>query len=327
MWKTSSNDAVNKMNFRVQLCILPLAFLCAVARSQQSTEPLAEARALLESGMLAKSEASLRTYLADHSASADAHFLLGEVLFREKKAQESLAEFSAGAKVRRPASDELKTVASDYVLLHDYSDADKWFSAVTNESPKDANAWYLLGRTKYNEERYDEAVPIFERALALSPRNIEAENNLGLSWRALNKLDQAKAAFQMAIDWQHNSPIDAQPYLNLGTLLTERGELEKAIPNLVQAVALSPDNPKTHEELANAYKAQNDLVKAQSELERAVALAPGVSALHYKLADIYRKEGFKDLARHEFEICDKLGSTHSSTTTPNPLQLKESAPR
>jgi len=317
---------MERMILRFQLCAF--AFLYAVAAlSQQSADQLAEARAFLASGLLAKSEASLRTYLTDHPASADAHFLLGDVLFREQKAQASLAEFTAGAKVRRPNSEDLKTVASDYVLLHDYSDADKWFSAATVESTKDANAWYLLGRTKYNEELYNEAIPNFEHALLLRPKYIEAENNLGLSLRALNKLDQARAAFQIAIDWQASSPVDAQPYLNLGTLLTEQGDLEKAIPCLLKAVSLAPNNPKTHEELAGAYKAQNNLPNAQSELERAVALAPDISALHYKLAEVYRKEGLKDLARHEFEICEKLGSTHSSNTTPNPLQLKESAPR
>jgi len=319
---------MERMTLRFQLCALALALLCApMALAQQPADPLAEARAFLASGQLAKSEASLRTYLVDHPASAGAHFLLGDILFREQKAQASLAEFTTGAKVRRPNSEDLKIVASDYVLLHDYSDADKWFSAVTVEKPNDANAWYLLGRTKYNEELYNEAIPNFEHALLLRPKYIEAENNLGLSLRELNKLDQAKAAFQAAIDWQSGSPVDAQPYLNLGTLLTEQGDFDKAILNLAQAVTLSPHNPKTHEELANAYKAQNKLPDAQSELERAVALAPDISALHYKLAEIYRKQGFKELARREFEICEKLGSTHSSNTTPNPLQLKESNPQ
>ena len=316
------------MILRFLLCALVFAYLCAVAAlSQQPADPLAEARAFLVSGELAKSAAFLHAYLIAHPTSADAHFLLGNVLFREQKAQASLAEFTAGAKARRPNSEDLKIIASDYVLLHDYSDADKWFSTVTVESPNDANAWYLLGRTKYNEELYNEAIPNFEHALLLRPKYIEAENNLGLSLRELNKLDQAKAAFQAAIDWQGDSPIDAQPYLNLGMLLTEQQDLEKAISNLMQAVALAPKNPKTHEELANAYKAQNNLANAQSELERAVALAPDISALHYKLAEVYRKEGLKELARNEFAICEKLSSTHSSNTTPNPLQLKESAPR
>jgi tetratricopeptide (TPR) repeat protein len=324
----ASDNAMRKIALQIRQCIMVPVILCALgAIGQQSADPLSESRTLLASGQLAKSEASLHAYLAEHPASAEAHFLLGYVLFREQKAKDSLAEFTAGAQVRLPKAEELKTVASDYVLLHDYSDADKWFSEVTVESPNDADAWYLLGRTKYNEERYDEAVSSFERALLLHPRYIEAENNLGLSFRELNELDMAKVAFQAAIDWQGNSPVDAQPYLNLGSLLAAQGGFDKAITNLVQAVALSPDNPKTHEELGSAYDAQGDLVKAQSELEKAVALAPDTSALHYKLAKIYRKQGLLELSRHEFEACAKLNSTNSSNTTPNPLQLKKITPQ
>ena len=122
------------------------------------------------------------------------------MLLREQKAVESLAEFTAGARIRRPKADELKTVASDYVLLGDFADADKWFTEVTQEDPKDAGAWYLLGRTKYNENAFADAISSFERALALRPKYIEAENNLGLAWRELNNPEKAKAAFQTAID-------------------------------------------------------------------------------------------------------------------------------
>jgi len=282
-------------------------------------DPLAEARRLINAGQFEKSEESIHTYLRDHGNSADAHFLLGYVLFHEKRAKESLAEFTAGAAIRRPDTTELKTVAADYVLLGDFSDADKWYSEITSEKPDDVDTWYLLGRTKYNEGRYDEAASSFQRALVLRPQYVEAENNLGLCWHELNDLDRAKAAFQTAIDWQGKTPTDSQPYLNLGTLLVDQSDFNAALANLSEAVALSPENPKIHEELAGAYDGQNNLPKAQAELERAVGLAPNSSSLHFKLANLYRKEGMRDKARQEFEVCAKLNSTHSSTETPNPF--------
>ncbi len=298
------------------LLLAPFAAVSQVAPAAE--DPLPRARSLLSSGRLAESESVLHEYLNSNPSSADAHFLLGYVLFRDQKANESLAEFTAGAKYRHPKVDDLKIVASDYVLLGAYSDADKWFSAVVKEKPDDADAWYLLGRTKYNENIFAEAIPIFEHALTLRPKYIEAENNLGLSWRELNQNDKAQAAFQTAIDWQGDTPLDAQPFLNLGTLLADQNEFAKALPYLTRAAAMSPDNPEVHEELGKALLALNDLLKAQSELERAVALAPGTSSLHFKLAQIYRKEGLSERSRQEFAICEKLNSTHSSSKTPNP---------
>jgi tetratricopeptide (TPR) repeat protein len=310
------------------LCAIGISFLGAGAGyCRQGQDPLAEPRALLADGKLASSEAALHSYLKEHPDFAEAHFLLGYVLFREQRPVDSLAEFTAGARTRRPKADELKAVASDYVLLSDFADADKWFTEVIVEQPDDADAWYLLGRTKYNENAFAGAATSFERSLSLRPRNVEAENNLGLTWRELNSPEKAKAAFQAAIDWQGDSPTDSQPFLNLGSMLTEESNFDLAIPHLLKAAALSPDNPKVHEELGHVYESQHNLPKAQAELEQAVALTPNTSALHFKLGQIYRREGLLDRAQQEFELCEKLNSTHSSTNTPNPLKRDQPAPR
>ncbi|MGA7106718.1 MAG: tetratricopeptide repeat protein [Terracidiphilus sp.] len=306
------------MNFRRKIAIFGWIVVTAAALGQSPSDPLGPARSLAGAGAFTKAEDLVRVYLGSNPASADAHFLLGYVLFRERKAKESLAEFTAGAKYRHPNADELMTVASDYVLLGDYVDADKWFSDVTAERPDDPEAWYLLGRTEYNESDYRKAVPSFQRALALRPQYVEAENNLGLCWVALNENEKAKAAFHDAIAWQGDQPTDAQPFLNLGTLLADASEFKDSIPYLTKALALSPDNPRVHEELAHVYEATNDLPKAQSELEQAIAQAPKSSALHFKLARVYRREGLQDRAKRELELCEKLNGTQSSVDTPNP---------
>jgi tetratricopeptide (TPR) repeat protein len=299
----------------------------AAAPGQLPPDPLAEARTFATAGKLAESEAILHPYVLGHPESADAHFLLGYVLFREQKATESLAEFTAGAKFQHPRSDELKVVASDYVLLADYSDADKWYSEVVKETPNDADAWYLLGRAKYSESIYPGAIKCFEQALALRPKDVESENNLGLSWRALNDTEKAQAAFQTAIDWQGSAPADAQPFLNLGTVFVDAKDFDKALPYLLKAAEISQENPAIHEQLAKVYEGQSSLPKAQAELEKAIELAPKASGLHYKLGRIYRSEGMREKSQHEFELSEQLSSTHSSTATPNPFKPEVSAPQ
>jgi tetratricopeptide (TPR) repeat protein len=299
------------------------AFSSPSSHSQAPVDPLAAARVLLDQGKLAESETAVRTYLGSNPDSADAHFLLGYVLFREQKARESLAEFTAGAKFRHPRPDELKVVASDYVLLGDFVDADKWFSAVVAETPDDANAIYLLGRTRFNENDYRGAIACFERTLVLHPKYVEAENNIGLAWRELNDLDKARQAFETAIEWEGATPVDAQPFLNLGKLYADQHNPEQAIRYLNQALNLAPGNPTIHEELSHVYAAQQNLPNAQAELEKAIALSPNISSLHYQLGQIYRKQGLTDRAQKEFDLTAKLSGSHSSQKTPNPLSIHE----
>jgi len=317
--RTLISARLSAARFVAALCMLSAVH----AVGQQVADPLAPSRAMLAAGELNKSEESLRSYLREHPNGADGHFLLGYVLFREEKAIDSLAEFTAGARFRKPNADELKTVASDYVLLHGYTEADRWFTAVVAENPDDADAWYLLGRTKYNESAFADAISSFEKALALRPKFVEAENNLGLSWRELNNLEKAKAAFQTAIEWQADSPHDPQPFLNLGTLLAEETNFEKALDWLERAAVLAPGNPKIHEELGHVYEASNQLAKAQAELEQATKLAPSIPSLHFKLGQIYRREGLVERAKQEFAQCEQLNSTHSFPNTPNPPGMKD----
>ena len=308
--------------------VLAVVVACAVpALCQAPADSLGQARSLLDSGKAAESESVLRSYLSAHPESADAHFLLGYALFRQQKATESLAEFTAGAKFQRPRAEQLKVVAADYVMLGDYSDADKWFSQVVSETPKDADAWYLLGRTRYNENEFAGAITAFEHALALRPKYVEAENNIGLAWRELNDREKARSAFQAAIDWQGDSPVDAQPFLNLGTLLADAGNHEQAAALLGRALSLAPNNPTAHEELGKVYLAMNRLPEAEAELEKAIAIAPETSALHYKLGQILRKEGHADRAQQEFAICERLNGAHSSSKTPNPPSTGSREPK
>jgi tetratricopeptide (TPR) repeat protein len=278
---------------------------------------LAQARTAVQAGSFSSADAMVRKYLSQQDASADGHYLLGYILSHEGKAKESLAEYTRAAQLRTPTANDLKVVAVDYVLLGDFVDADRWLTKALSWNPSDADGWYYLGRTKYNENRFSEAIDAFNSCLKLDTHNVKAEDNLGLSYEGLNQTQQAIQAFQTAIAWQGGSKKDAQPYLNLGMLLAEQEHPEAGLVYLQEAVALAPQNAKAHEQLGRAYLKLKRLKDAQSELEKAVQLAPSSASLHYELAINYRDQGLKDQAKKEFDRCTELNATHSSVDTPN----------
>ena len=286
------------------------------ALSKQASAPddlLHEARALVNAGDLTGAEQLVRRHLESQSSSADAHYLLAYVLFRQKKAKESLAEYTEAARYRTPQAADLEAVAGDYVLLHDYPDAARWFAKAVEWDPKSFRTRYFLARTLYYENRFDEAVSQFQECLKLAPKSVKAEDNLGLAYEGLGHDQEAEAAYRTAIEWQSGAPSkDAAPYVDLGALLVNTGRAGEALPMLAEAVRLDPALVAAHRELGKAYTHLDKLDKAQEELERAVALAPDAAASHYLLAQVYRRLGLTDKAHAETERYRALVATHST---------------
>jgi len=275
--------------------------------------PLAEARSLLNLGKFIEAERVMRRYLEIHKTSAEGHFLLGYVLFKKQDAKASLAEYTEGAKYRVPGAADLEVVASDYVLLKDYPDADKWFAKAVEWNPTDVLGWYYLGRTKYNENRFEEAIRAFQQCLQLDPRNVKAEDNLGLSYEGLNRTEEAFTAYRTAIDWQRDAAEkNSGPFLDLGSLLVETGRVEEGLPHLLEAARLSPEDYRTHRQLGKAYTHLNQLDKARIELEKAVELAPQNAPVHFMLAQVYRKQGLMDKVKLETDRYTALTGTRSA---------------
>lgn len=318
-----------------------------MAQSSDQTETLlSNAKDLFQQGNLPEADRAIRQYLQSHPDSADGHFLLGHILFREisakwleegkaegeallyntgdlsgpmvsyrdAKAKESLAEFTAGAKYHAPSALDLKIVALDYLLLKDNNDADHWLTRSLQEDPRDAQAWYYLGRTKYGKGQFPEAIEAFAQCLKLEPRNTKAETNVGLSYEALERADEAAQAFQNAIAWQTaSSAMDPEPFIELGHLYVNQNQPDKAVPYLTQSIAIFPKVSKAHEELGRAYSLLNKFPEAQAELEKAIELTPQAPNLHCLLAPVYRKQGLADKAKAEYDRCSALSGTHSTS--------------
>ena len=309
---------------------------------------LAQARLFLKEGKLSEAEAAARTQLHAHRDSAEPHFLLGFILFREvqekwleggkedgeelrynsgnlngsldayrdRKVKESLAEFTAGAKYHVPDAFDLKIVALDYLLLKDYLDADHWLTRSLQSDPRDPQAWYYLGRTKYSESQFPQAIEAFAECLKLEPHNPRAENNVGLSYEALGQQDQAIQAFENAIAWEAESAAkDPEPFIELAHLYLNQNQPEKAVLYLTQSIDISPKVSKAHKELGRAYFLLHRLPEAQAELEKAVALEPATASLHCMLGKIYRQEAMVPQAQAEFERCEVLEPTQSSNSS------------
>ncbi len=276
-------------------------------------DDLARAKQSAQEAHWQDAERLLRSYLADHAASAEAHYLLAFALFREDNPKDSLAEYTHAAQLQRPTALDLRWVALDYVLMQDYTDADKWITQSLQWDPSDSEAWYEMGRIKYQENRFAEAIAAFQKALVMVPNLVKAENNLGLAYEGLNQKDEAVRAYRQAIEWQAAAANKSeQPLLNLGILLSDEGKIADAQPLLQEAEVIAPNDEKTRATLGKLFLRQGNLKSAEDEFEKAVAIDPKSASVHFQLGQVYRKQGKTSQATAEFAKASEIDGSTSS---------------
>lgn len=272
-------------------------------------------------------ELELRQLLALEPTTPEPRFLLGYVLFREQRATDSLAEYTAAARLRMPTADELIVVASDYILLKDYADAERWLLYAIEHSPANVTAWYLLGRTQFRLDHAAAAATSFRRCLELSPGDVRAEYNLGLALEKMDRPADAEMAYRTAIQWQEGAPThDPQPFLDLGMLLLSQHHADRALPLLREASTLGPGNALAHQELGVTLEALGQNTEAVAALEQATILAPGAEQPHFLLGRVYKRLGRSSEAAAQFAEVERIAGSHSDKETPNPIQPRTSAP-
>ena len=282
---------------------------------------LYRAKSLVHLQDFAGAESAVRSYLASHSDSSDALYMMGFVLNRQNRPVESLAFYTKAAAITQPAADDLKIVGLDYVLLEDYADATKWLEKAVTLDRTNKDAWYYLGRAYYTKSRIIEARKAFLTVLDLDPRDARAENNLGLIFESSGEPAAAIEAYRKAIAWQEeNHHPSEQPYVNLGNLLMEQGGEAEAAGPLEKAVALAPENAFCHMMLGIHYRKIGRLQPARRELERAAQLDPENAVAHYQLGRLYTDIHELTLARGEFERTAEIKSRAAApnSASPNP---------
>lgn len=276
---------------------------------------LMQARCLADLGEFEAAEPVIKTYLEQKRNSYQALYLLGYILERENKPKDSLDIFTRAAAISSPRPEDLRLVALDYILLDDYEDAIHWLNRAVGGDPSNVEAWYDLGRAHMHVGKFVEAERDFERVIAIDPREARALNNLGLCYDAQNRSDEALAAYRRAIEAQKDSPhASEQPLLNEGALLNTKSQFNEALVPLLKAVALAPSSSRCHEELARAFIGTHQDDLARQQMERAVSLDPKNPSLHYQLSQIYRRAGLAGRAQAELKISSDLYGTHSATT-------------
>jgi tetratricopeptide (TPR) repeat protein len=118
-----------------------------------------------------------------------------------------------------PSQQQLNSLL-EYCQNGRFSEAEKLAVEINQEFPKHQFAWKVLGAVLGATGKNSEAAHANQTAVALSPQDAEAHNNLGNTLKELGRLDEAEASYTQAIALK---PDFAEAKSNLGNMLKEIG--------------------------------------------------------------------------------------------------------
>lgn len=171
-------------------------------------------------------------------------------------------------------------------LLGDLDGARDAFRQATRLDPRDAEAWFFLGRVYWIQNFFDQARQALETAIRLDPRDFRSHECLALTFEALADFDRALAEYRESVKLNDARPQPSHtPPLNFGALLFKAGRLEESEVQLKRARELNPRDWQARFELGKLYGRLGKFDAAVEELRS--ALAGGTAGIDDR-ARVYR---------------------------------------
>lgn len=227
---------------------------------------------------------------------ADARLMVAQMLQALGQFDEAETEFDLLREKgqMRPTAELLRIDAlarSDHM-----GDAEKAALALTAARPDLPQGWIALGDLLRQQEKWAQAVPAYDKALALIDAADLDERWFPLYARAIalerqGQFDRAEADLKAALEIR---PENAQLLNYLGYSYVDRGQnMDEALRLIERAVELSPDDGYILDSLGWVLYRLGRYDEAVAPQERAVAAMANDPLVNDHLGDIYWKVGRK----------------------------------
>jgi tetratricopeptide (TPR) repeat protein len=129
---------------------------------------------------------------------------------------------------------------------------------------------FQKARQLYEDEKYDEAIPLFQKIINRQKSNDLARLLLGKSLVKQGNLTEAISTFETLTQ---QSPKNVDGYIELGKVYMQQGKIDSAIAQFEQATKIKPNRfAEPHRVLGLALKEKGETEAALNSLKKAKKL-------------------------------------------------------
>jgi tetratricopeptide (TPR) repeat protein len=155
--------------------------------------------------------------------------------------------------------------------------------------PEGVRKLYIEGKKKlYGENKAQEALADFEKALKQVPEFYEARYQVGMAYLGVGKTEDAEKSFRKCIADSHDKYGNAD--IALGTLQLDRGETEAGENQIRHGLELSPYAWMGYYQLGRLEALRGQLESAETYADQARRFSPATALVYQLLANIHMKQ-------------------------------------
>lgn len=250
-----------------------------------------------------------RSAFAQQTASAQGNpdFSNERRLLEQGKYDQAVAELQEIASQHPGTKGIDRELGIAYYRKSDYIQAAHFLEQALQQHPEDSEATQLLGLSYYLSGKPSEAIPLLEKVQTWYPQaNVDASYILGQSFIQSKDYPHARQAFAKMFDLP---PDSAGSYLLTARMLFRQEFEPVALDYAQKAVSLDAKLPLAHLLLGEIHLFQSQVQEAITDFQQELAIDPGNASAYYKLADAYSRIQRFDDAERLLQRCIWLDST------------------
>ncbi|TAE69070.1 MAG: tetratricopeptide repeat protein [Bacteroidetes bacterium] len=181
-----------------------------------------------------------------------------------------------------------------------------------------SNIHFESALKKCEQEKYQEAIVLFEKSIHLSPHHIESWYNKGMAYLQLENYPKAIADFDKALSFFGAN----------ATILSQRGVAKhlnknhkEALEDFDTAQNIEPNNPYRYSSRAYVKAIIGDTYGAIEDYKKAVQLDENDAVAWNNLGLLEEKLGYKTEAKQKFDTADSIADKGKTFEKPSIEQI------
>lgn len=159
------------------------------------------------------------------------------------------------------------------------------------------NLTYLIARgTVFRElKKYSKAILDFEEILRIDPNNINAINEIGITYEEQGKIEESIWFYTIGIEKSNLNPTTASYcYSNRGRLLLDQNRFDEALSDFTLAIEFSENKASAYRTRAEYFQSRGEFDRALIDFSLAIENASDDKSLYYYFRAVFYKDYLKN---------------------------------